>query len=158
MRLETSRFGPIEVDDGAVITLTQPILGFQEFRRFLLLPGPSDSAVKWFQSVDSGDLAFILMDPRVVVPDYKVTLRRGELAELAVSREDELEVYTLVVVPHDQDQVRTNLRAPVLINAKHRLAKQTILEGSDYPIQFFLAQAQRGASESQEVSNARTDA
>ena len=98
------------------------------------------------------------MDPRVVVPDYKVTLRRGELAELAVSREDELEVYTLVVVPHDQDQVRTNLRAPVLINAKHRLAKQTILEGSDYPIQFFLAQAQRGASESQEVSNARTDA
>jgi flagellar assembly factor FliW len=54
--------------------------------------------------------------------------------------------------------VRTNLRAPVLINTKHRLGKQTILEQSDYPIQYYIAQAQPGQEEpTREVSNARSN-
>jgi flagellar assembly factor FliW len=103
-------------------------------------------------------LAFILMDPRSILPDYKVDVAKQELSELAVTSVAELEVYTLVVVPHDRAQVRTNLRAPILISPKHRLGKQIILDGSDYPIQYFLAQHQPGQGQPQEVSNARTDA
>ncbi len=158
MQLETTRFGTIEVDDDSVITFTQPILGFQEYRRFVLLPGSTDSVVRWLQSTDSGELAFILMNPCSVVPDYKADLSPQELAELAVTSVDELDIYTLVVVPADQSQVRTNLKAPIMINPKHRLGKQTILERSDYPIQYFLAQAQQGQEEPKEVTNARTDA
>ena len=155
MKLETSRFGMLDVDPESIITLTQPILGFQEFRRYILLPGPSEH-LTWLQSTDSPDLAFILMDPRAVVPDYVVELRQQELSELAVASVDDLAIYTLIVVPQDPSKVRTNLRAPVLINARHRLGKQTILDRSNYPIQFYLAQAQKG--EPQEVTNARSDA
>ena len=158
MQLQTTRFGTIEVDSESVITFTQPILGFQEFRRFVLLPGPPDDMLVWLQSVDSGDLAFILMDPRAVVPDYDVDLRPHELAELAVSTKDEIDVYTLVVVPQDKSKVRTNLKAPILISRKHRLGKQTILDRSNYPVQYFLAQAQGAREPSQEVGHARTDA
>ncbi|HPN14197.1 MAG TPA: hypothetical protein PLA65_19220 [Spirochaetota bacterium] len=42
MQLETARFGSLEVAPDAVITFTQPILGFQDYRRFVVLPGPSD--------------------------------------------------------------------------------------------------------------------
>ena len=42
MQLRTSRFGDIDVPDGSVITFTQPIIGFQEYRRFVLLPGPAE--------------------------------------------------------------------------------------------------------------------
>lgn len=158
MELKTTRFGTISVDPDAVITFTQPILGFQEYRRYLLLPGPSDF-LRWLQSTDVGDLAFILLDPHTVVPDYRVELRPQELTELAVSDANELEVYTLVVVPEDQSQVRTNLKAPILISPKHRLGKQTILERSPYPVQYFLAQAQPGQEQlEKEVSNARSDA
>jgi flagellar assembly factor FliW len=158
MELKTTRFGTIEVDPEAVITFTQPILGFQEYRRYLLLPGPGEY-LRWLQSTDAGDLAFILLDPRSVVPDYQVELRSQELTELAVSSEDELEVYCLVVVPEDQSQIRTNLKAPILISQKHRLGKQTILERSQYPVQYFLAQAQPGQEQAEkEVSNARSDA
>ena len=158
MELQTTRFGAISIDNDAIITLTQPILGFQEFRRFVLLPGPEGSLVKWLQSVDSGELAFIIMDPSSVVPDYTVELRPQELTELAATDVGELEVYTLVVVSQDPSKVRTNLRAPILINPKHRLGKQTILERSNYPIQYFLAQAQPGQEQPKEVSNARADA
>jgi flagellar assembly factor FliW len=159
MKVDTTRFGTIEVDDGAIITFTQPILGFQEYRRFVLLPGPESSPLKWLQSTESGELAFIVLDPHTVVPDYEVRIGAQEMAELAVQEVGELEVYTLVVVPQDRTQVRTNLKAPILINPRQRLGKQTILERSKYPIQFFLAQAQGGDQENaQEVKHARSNA
>ena len=156
MQLETARFGMIDVDPDDVITFTQPIIGFQEYRRFILLPASADGMVKWLQSTESGDLAFLLMNPRDVVADYRVKLGELELSELAVSSIDELDVYTLLVVPEDPSKVRTNLKAPILINPKLRLGRQSVLERGEYPIQFFLAQAKKGAS--QEVSNARFDA
>ena len=155
MLLETTRFGKIEVDPNQIITFTQPILGFPEFRRYSVLPGPSDQ-LTWLQSTDSGDLAFILIDPRAVMPEYQVELRSQELAELAVTDVSELSVYTLVVVPQDPSQIRTNMRAPVLISLKHRLGKQTILERSNYPIQFYLSQAR--AASAPEGAHARTNA
>jgi len=157
MQLETTRFGRIEVADDAILTFTQPIIGFQQFRRFVLLDGDAESGLRWLQSTDAGDLAFIVMDPRMVVPDYKFSLGRHELDELAVQSESELEAYTLVVVPSDAERIRTNLKAPVLINRAQRLAKETILEYSDYPVRYELRSAQAGASSPQEVSHARTD-
>jgi flagellar assembly factor FliW len=138
-----------------VITFTQPIVGFQEFRRYILLPGPAEH-LKWLQSTDAGELAFILVNPRSVYPDYTVELPSQELAELAVERVSDLEVYTLVVVPPDRTKIRTNLRAPILISPKHRLGKQAILDQASYPIQYFLAQARRDAS--REVAHARSNA
>lgn len=160
MKLETTRFGTVEVGEDAIVTFTQPILGFHEYRRFVLLPGPPDSPLKWLQSTESGELAFIVMDPRAVVPDYEVRIGPQELAELAVNHPEELEVYTLVVVPQDPAQVRTNLKAPILVNPRHRLGKQTILERTKYPIQYFLAQAQAqgGSQGSQEVKHAGSNA
>ncbi len=158
MQLRTSRFGDIDVPDGSVVTFTQPIIGFQEYRRFVLLPGPADSAVTWLQSTESGELAFLLMNPKDVVPDYKVQLGQHELSELAVSAVAELEIYTILVVSEDVSKVRTNLKAPILVNPRQRLGKQTVLEKSDYPIQFFLAKAREAAAKPEEVRHARADA
>lgn len=158
MRLETTRFGAIDIEPESVITLTQPIIGFQEFRRFVVVPGPENSGLTWLQSTESGELAFLLMNPRQVIADYTLRLGKHELSELAVSEESELSIYTLVVVPADRKQIRTNLRAPILLNLKHRLGKQTVLEKSDYPIQHFLAQGGNTDKKSEEAGHARTDA
>lgn len=157
MRLETTRFGVLDVEDDAILTFTQPIIGFQEFRRFIVIPGPDKTSVSWLQSTESGELAFILMDPRNVVPDYTVQLSPNEMTELAATEVSELDIYTIVVVPQDRTKIRTNLKAPILINTKHRLGKQTILERGNYPVQFYLSQAKLGDEESQEVSDARAN-
>ena len=71
---------------------------------------------------------------------------------------NDLDLYTLLVVPQDQTQVRTNLKAPILINQKQRLGKQVVLERSDYPIQYFLGQARQPSEKSKEATHARSDA
>ena len=170
MHLVTSRFGPIDFEEDAIITFTHPIIGFPALRRFLLLPGPSEGWVKWLQSTESDDTAFLLMDPFVLCPDYKVSLGHSELIEMGVESIQQLDIYTLLVVPPERSQIRTNLKAPILINPTLRLGKQTILENSGYPIQYFLAQhASTGASsetqrtekekeEPKEAAHAGTDA
>lgn len=158
MQLETTRFGSIDVDPGAIITLTQPIIGFQDNRRFLVLPGPPGSVLKWLQSAEVGHLAFLMLDPRVVLSDYRVTLSSIDLTELGVSGPEELDIYTLVVVPKDPAQVRTNLKAPILINPKLRLGKQAVMDKSDYPVQYFLARNERAPQAPREADNARSNA
>ena len=157
MQLVTTRFGTIDYEDHSVITFTQPIIGFQEFRRFIFVDGPPDSNLVWLQSTDAGDLAFILLDPSTVVPEYSFKLGQHELSELAVTTVDELDIYTLVVVPQDPAQVRTNLKAPILVNPKQRLGKQTILDKSSYPVQFLLAQATK-KNNPEEADHARPNA
>jgi len=158
MGLRTTRFGEIEVAPDEIITFTQPIIGFQDYRRFVTLPGPAGSNVTWLQSSDAGELAFLLMNPRDVLPDYHVSLSPHELAELAVTDAAALEVYTLLVVPEDRTRIRTNLRAPILINRAQRLGKQAVLERSDYPIQYLLAAARAEPRPTEEVTHARADA
>lgn len=158
MRLSTARFGEIDVADDQVVTFTHPIIGFPEHRRFVLLPGPQEGITFWLQSTEIGDLAFILMDPRAVVADYSVDFGPHELEELAATDGAELEIYTLVVVPADPREARTNLKAPVVINPRARLGKQTILEKSDYPIRFYLQQRADAPHRPEEAIDAGSNA
>jgi flagellar assembly factor FliW len=157
MNLETTRFGEIEVNPDDIITFTQPILGFQKHRRYVVLPGPGPF-LYWLQSTEDGSLAFILITPQAVVPDYEIKIGKAELAELGANDPAELDVYTLVVVPADPTRIRTNLKAPLLVNPGQRLGKQTVIDRADYPIQYYLATPQQDAGESRRASNARSDA
>ncbi len=136
--VDTTRFGPLEIADGDIITFTQPILGFPERRRFVPVPGPPDSFLTWLQSTEDGSLAFLMMDPRAVVPGYRVNISAHDLTELAAQSSDELAIYTLVASGSEPDAIRTNLRAPIVINPRQRLAKQSVLESSAYPIRHHL--------------------
>jgi len=140
MDFDTSRFGKITYNPEDVLTFTQPIIGFIQYRRFVLLPGPEGGTLFWLQSVEKGDLAFLLMNPYDVVPDYAVQLSDHDLAELGAVSREALKVFTLVVVPPNPAEIRTNLRAPILIHPATRLAKQLVMDRSDYPIQYYLVQ------------------
>ena len=158
MRLDTIRFGEIDVSDAEIITFTHPIIGFPEHRRFILLPGPQDGVTYWLQSTDDGGLAFILLNPAAVVEGYRVVPSAHELEELAAADSSALDVFTLVVVPANPRDARTNLKAPILINRKARLGKQTILERSDYPIRYYLQRREDAPHGSEETMDAGSNA
>lgn len=152
MKLQTTRFGEIEIDENQVLTFVKPILGFQNYEKFVLLPGPKESPLWWLQSVEDGALAFLLLEPLQVLPDYQVPFTPQDLHELNASSPQDISIYTLLVVPEDPTKIRTNLRAPIVINPKTRLAKQMVLDRTDYPVQWFLAQPQnKPSTDRQEV-------
>jgi flagellar assembly factor FliW len=141
MKVETTRFGTIQVDEKKIVRFTQPILGFSDCQRYIIIEGPGEGKIWWLQSCDKPDLAFIVMDPLQVMPDYEVRLDASEVEDLRLETAEEARLLTIVVVPEDRSKVRTNLKAPIVYNPKTNLAKQVVLHESDYPVQHYLTEA-----------------
>ena len=79
MKIETSRFGPLEVDETRVITFEKGILGFPDSTEYALVETGESSGFYWLQAVQRADLAFVVCDPRLFVPDYRAPVKVEEL-------------------------------------------------------------------------------
>lgn len=125
MQIDTTRFGPQEVDESRVITFPKGILGFPKYKRYVLLEAGERSYFWWLQSVDAADLAFVVTDPSLFVPTYKVPLRAEQMAELGLSSLDEAQVFVIV---NKREQLLTgNLQGPLVIHVGDRVGEQLVL-------------------------------
>ena len=55
----------------------------------------------WLQSMDDGDIAFPVMTPDIIMPDYKPTVNEELLAPLGDLNEENMYVIVTVNVPSD---------------------------------------------------------
>jgi flagellar assembly factor FliW len=139
VKIETTRFGAVEVDEKKIIEMPYGMLGFQERKRFVLFPHREDSPFYWYQSVDDPALAFVVTSPFLVFPGYQVDL---DAALKKMSWEDHgsetpFELYVVVNVPKGSPEKMTaNLIGPILINIRNSQAVQLVLADSPYSHRF----------------------
>jgi flagellar assembly factor FliW len=132
MKVKTTRFGEIDVPEGDVIHLPSGLIGFPELKQYVLLDHDKDSPFKWFQSIEDGAIAFVLIDPLLFNPEYVAEVTDAELAELDVQGEEDLVISVIVTVPSNPQNMTANLKAPLIFNLKNRRGKQVILNTSTY--------------------------
>jgi len=125
MKIETTRFGHVEVDPQRIITLPKGMLGFPDHRRFALIATSADSPFYWLQSVDEPALAFVVSDPALFLPEYRITLKGDDQEQLGVI--DAGEVTVLVVCNKVDDLLTGNLQGPIAVNPVTRVGKQLVL-------------------------------
>lgn len=134
MTINTTRFGVIEIDDQALISMPEGMIGMDDKRSYCLIGHQPESVFKWLQSVHEPDLAFLMIDPSDVVADYEVTLPDWDVEFLQLRSEDEAVLMTTVTIDTEGRTISTNLLAPVVINARTRLARQVVLDSDRYAI------------------------
>lgn len=140
MKIQTSRFGMLDVSDDTLLTFPCGLVGFPAFRRYVVLDPPEDADYQWFQSVDEPSLAFVIMDVHLLQPDFRTNLSEEGLTELDMTSTDSISIMAVVTIPSDQpDQATANLRAPLVVNGRTRQGKQLILHES-IPLRFPLFQ------------------
>ena len=122
---ETSRFGPIEVGEDRIIRFPVGLLGFPELNRYVLIDY-KDTPLKWLQSVDDPDVAFIVTDPKTVANEGTIRLGDDVVRFLQIEREDDLAVLLMLRV--DGDKVIANLNGPLAINSNRMLGVQAVLD------------------------------
>ena len=131
--IATKNFGDIAVREDQIITFSPGLLGFSEFHRYVLIEHGHESPFLWLQCVDKPDLAFVVIDPLYVLPDYKVSLINGIQKELGVKNLQDLKVLVILTIPPGRPQDMTaNLMGPLLINLTNRRGKQLVIENSPY--------------------------
>lgn len=141
MKLQAKYFGEVEYLEEDIITFPSGLFGFEDERQFLLLPfDGSAGTLLCFQSVRTPALAFVVMDPFSLLPEYAPVLQPQELKELGVGDSQDLGFYVLCVVKKPVADSTVNLKCPVAINPETRVARQVILDADAYEMRHPLAQ------------------
>ena len=55
-----------------------------------------------------------------------------DLEELSIKKQEEVQVYNIVTIPHDPKEMTVNLMAPIIINTSNLRGKQIVLNESEY--------------------------
>ncbi len=139
MLIQTRRFGPIDVDARKIIEFRDGLLGFPDHHRFALIQTGPDPVFFWMQSVEDPDLAFVVCDPLLFVPDYQVQVRQDDLEGLGLN--DLADCQVLVIVNKVDGQLTANLLGPLLVGAHSLKARQLVLSDKRYTTRHRLATA-----------------
>jgi flagellar assembly factor FliW len=135
MFLETRQFGPIEITDEDIVRFPKGILGFEELEQYVIIDHTDSQPFRWLQCVDAPDLAFVVVNPIIFFPDYRVEVHAKEVADIGVDDPHDVEILVIVTIPPQIEQMAVNLQGPILINATNRTAKQLVLTNSEYTVQ-----------------------
>lgn len=137
MKLNTIKFGEIEVNEELIFTFLDPILGYEHLQKYVLVDYNPESPFKWLQSAEDMAVSFPVTIPALFGIDYTFTVPedQAQLLELA----DIADVLTLNVVniPKGQPEFSTvNLLGPIVINIRNKKAIQMILQesGTEYSV------------------------
>lgn len=129
MKLQTKYFGEIEYEADETLTFPAGMFGFEEEHSFLLLPfDGSHGNMLCLQSTATPALAFIVLDPFALKPDYAPVLRKPELQQFGVADAGELGFYVLCAVKKPVSDSTVNLRCPLVVHPETRVARQVIME------------------------------
>ena len=94
----------------------------------------------WFQSMDEPEVAFPVMHPNELKPDYAPSVSDEMLIPLGDLTEDNTYILVTLTAAADKKDTTVNLKAPLVINTDTRKGCQVIVE-DDYPIKFNVYEA-----------------
>jgi len=139
MKLNTKHFGELEIEEDKIIIFPKGIPGFIEYTQYAIINDEeADSPFCWLQSVEEPNLAFTLVNPFLIYPDYKPNLSEIEVAKLGQGEPEDYSILSIALIPEDVEKMTANLMAPIVINLKSKKAMQIIQDGEEYPVKYYL--------------------
>ena len=130
MRINTTRFGELEVNNDDILTFNEGILGFENLKQFFIVDPGDQTLILWLQSADDASTAFPIIEPKIFKPDYTIKLLPSELNSLGLDNLGGASVYTILTIPKTVTDMSANLKAPIIINNKKKIARQIVLQDS----------------------------
>lgn len=136
VKINTTRFGELEVEKKDIITFNEGLLGFEKLKKFFIVDPGDQTLILWFQSTEDPATAFPIIEPKIFKPDYIVKLLPAELNSLNLESINEASVYTILTIPKTVTEMSANLKAPIVINNKTKAARQIVLQDSKLEVRF----------------------
>ncbi|MFH1075548.1 MAG: flagellar assembly protein FliW [Pseudomonadota bacterium] len=145
MKVNTTRFGEIEIEDEKIINMQEGVLGFPDSLRFIILSHKEDSPFFWYQSLDNEGLAFVIASPFLFKPDYKLDVCSIS-NDMNWPEDVNLDVFVIVTIPKGRPQDMTaNLLGPIVINIDTQQAAQVIINDPGYTHKYRFMEGQEAA-------------
>ena len=138
--LKNTRFGDLQLEDGAEIHFPRGIFGFPDETRFVLIEREKGH-VSFLQSLATPALALPVIDGSLIRPEYPDQAREDVAALANFTSAEHLVVLVVVRVEASERLLRGNLVAPILIDAEARRGFQVMLDSGKYSVDAVLGQS-----------------
>jgi flagellar assembly factor FliW len=138
MEFETKYHGNIEVNAEEVILFEKGIPGFEENKKFILLPLDKENPFLILQSLEEKELSFVVIEPFSFYPSYDFELSDSVVEKLQLNEKNDVLVVNLLSVKEPFEETTVNLQAPVIVNKHKKLGRQVILNDPNYTTRHLL--------------------
>lgn len=135
MIIETRGLGFVEISEKDILHFSDGIYGFEHIKDYVILKDKDDDNFLWLQSAKSKSPCFVLLNPYLIVGDYRPCLTNSIIKHLKADY-DKLSFFVIAVVPEDFKEMTVNLKSPIVVNFSDQVAMQVILENQDYPVRY----------------------
>ena len=134
MKVETTRFGVLEVDEQSTLQMPSGPLGFEEQTQFCLIQHRPDTNFRWLQSMGDPNLAFVVVDPAEFFEGYEIEIADTAAEQLALREEQDALVLVILTIGEGAESVTANLAAPIVVNSKTLVGMQVVLQDERYSV------------------------
>lgn len=136
MKINTSRFGELDVEQENILIFPNGMLGFENCTKYSLFHEEKDQPmVFWLQSMDDPEVVFSVVDPTAFGLNYQITLTDDEAKLLDAKNETDIAVMLVLYNPLVEDGgkfkqssgVSANINGPLLINVNSKRGMQKLM-------------------------------
>jgi len=135
MKVQSSRFGTIELSDDEVINFPAGLIGFPDETSFVMLRPRPDSPIAWLHSTQTSWFALPVVSAEALEVDLGGTLSEATKTAGIGSSDEPFAVMAVLNAPGAGVPPSVNLMAPIIVNAETRQGAQLLLETSSYSTQ-----------------------
>ncbi|MDH4199490.1 MAG: flagellar assembly protein FliW [Spirochaetia bacterium] len=134
--IETRHFGSTEIYEEEIINFPNGILAFEQYNNFVILSEGENSLFQWLQSLEDPGLAFLIVDPFYIKPDYVPDVLANEIENLFGStRLDHLTLRCIITIPpNNPDKMTVNMQGPLIISTEKKLGGQFISNNDSHHV------------------------
>ena len=132
---ESIELEPPPVPSGHPVRMPMGLLGFEQIKDYILVVNPGEEPFAWLRVQDNSALAFVVIDPFIVLPDYNPDIPAADVEFLGLKHADDALMLGIVTV-HGANQATVNLKGPLVINRHTHTGKQVIItNAAHYSVQ-----------------------
>jgi|SRR6185369_15801759 len=108
------------------VRLPMGLLGFEHLKNYQLVANPEEEPFFWLQVKDNASLAFVVINPFLVAPEYQPDLPQADVDFLGIQESDDALLFNIVTL-HPGGRATVNLKGPIVINRHTLTGKQVVL-------------------------------
>jgi len=130
IKVETTRFGPVEVNSDEVYSFPQGLIGFEALKRFVLLDSKKGTIVQWLQAVDDPAVAFLVSEPQSFIPSFEIEFPDATASEPVIDRDHFQRLKTLTMLSLDRNEgvLHVHVMSPLLLDTSNRKGVQIMTD------------------------------
>ena len=118
----------------AIIHFDEGLIGFSEFKDFVLMENAGLTPFRLLQSLESPQVGFLVLEASALVGNYCEVVPARQWETVGVTGKTKPLAFVIVVIGSTPQSSTGNFQAPLLVNYDKMIGKQIILTDSGFSV------------------------